>query len=193
MQELLSILIGFVLGIAASWVFWRYLVLLRPDIRVSPFVLRGPSRTSPGKIVSRIKVVNLGSRQAIDLQATCSVCKATAALSGGERWVTLKHLPLNDDPVLALGPRSSIDDFWGISPFFIFHTNVDVQKLLTDDTRRLLFTLRATDALSGTTVVQRVSYTAQQIAPGDFARGLDFALLEDTPEIARSIDGMGDA
>ena len=58
----------------------------------------------------------------------------------------------------------------------------DVETLLADHPgSKLLITVTATDAQSGTTVILRQAYTKDEIKAGDWKRNLDFDYLPTSP------------
>ena len=175
-SQLMNILIGFGLGVAASWFFWRYLRLMKPKVRISSIVAKGVSRKAPEKTAYRIKIANFGCRQVINLSASWTICELTP-VPGGYRSVVKKRLTIPREIIPVLGPKNELDKPSGISPIYVFVTKpkFDVEGIMRKGAR-MLFTLSATDAMSGTTVVQRKTYTIDQIEAGDFQRGLDFAL-----------------
>lgn len=176
MDMFISQVAGFALGIATSWLFWRYMLLLRPSVRVSPIVAKGHSRKEPHKVAYRFKIANYGRRQAISISLGVTICRL-ANVPGGQISAVVERLPFNRDTIPVLGPKSKLGDSWGLSPIYTFVSkpDFDVLALMAND-ERLLLTLTATDAVSGTTVVTRKVYAVSNIREGDFARGLGFEI-----------------
>jgi hypothetical protein len=170
---IIGTLLSFTLGALTSWLFWRYLLFLKPKVQISPMILKGQSRKEPSKTVYRIKVINLSKRQAINIAVSASICTTSGTPGIDQRRVATRHLTLNFGDLPALGSKTRLGDIWGVAPFFIFWTDEDIEPFLTEGCR-LVFSLSASDALSGTTVVQRIAYRKADIDVGDFCRSLDF-------------------
>jgi hypothetical protein len=173
---------GLFVGLVTSWLWWRYLLSRGPDVRISSCVLKGTKPTNSdqaterGKTVHRIKLINCGERQVIDLKA-----KAEILEHRGNRWGLVKELKLEFDGAFpALGKQSDYGNVTkAISPvhYSLIENENDIRAELNAD-RRLVFTLSAKDALSGTTEVQRKFYTAKEIQEGDFESGFTFEKVE---------------
>src|SRR3569623_1715989 len=173
-ELLISQAVGFMLGLATSWVFWRFMLLLRPDVRVAAMIAKGHSRKEPDRIVYRLKIANYGRRQAINISIGAAICRL-ADLPGGKICTVMKRLPFKQSAIPAIGPKTKLGDSWGLSPVYVFVSTpeFDVPALMANN-ERLLVTLKATDAISGTTVVTRQAYLLADIKEGDFAWGLGF-------------------
>src|SRR5262249_3171064 len=89
MTEAATTVAGFLLGLFGSWLFWRYLLLLAPTVRISPHVLKGKHLLDEEQTVYRIKIYNDSSRQVIDLMADVSLWERR-----GDKWrLPRVHLP----------------------------------------------------------------------------------------------------
>jgi hypothetical protein len=175
LKEVAYLWAGLVPGVFSSWAFWRYLLLLKPKIRISPQVLKGLHPSFPGATVYRIKIINESYRQVIGLEA-----HARIQTFCGKHWINLHDTKLRYN-THCLGGKHTLNDRWGIQPTFSFLL-IDEENLeakLSEDAR-LVFAVSATDALSGTTVVLRQTYRARDVRTGNFEHGLSFA-IEDTP------------
>lgn len=172
---MIEIVIGFLGGIFTSWIFWKYLHFLKPDVRVSPQIAKAISldETQEKRTTYLIKVINMGERQAINVSAKAHLCKL-ADIYGGKRRIT-KKIELKGNQVFALGPRKLLGDSWKITPvWYVVLSPQDALEKLVDDNWKVRFLLSATDALSGTTIVQSVVYGKNEIVNGDFGWGLEF-------------------
>jgi hypothetical protein len=182
MIEINTTMIGFLLGVVGSWLFWRYMLFLKPKVKISKYILRGPNRRNPdsNRPIFRIKVVNTGRRQIVGLEARATIGEITGNTEGiDRRRVTKKILPLNSHEVPALGPKRNVGNSWSLRPLIVFWTDEDIDALLTEGgERRVVFTLFATDAESGTTKVFQQIYEKQLIKDGDFAVGIDCDKIE---------------
>jgi hypothetical protein len=172
-----ALLFAFLLGFASCWAFWRYLLVMKPEISISPYIAKGWSREERGKVAYRIKIYNITDTQVINIKAQCLIARLIDIPFGKRKFG--KKLQLKNDELLVLGPKSNLGDSWGISPIYVFtfEPEIDIENLM-DQGEKLIFTLSATDALSGTTVVWRKSYSKEDIKYGDFKWGLEFDIQE---------------
>ncbi|MER2511482.1 MAG: hypothetical protein ABTQ25_03515 [Nitrosomonas ureae] len=174
-MDFINIILGFFVGILSSYVFWLALVLTKPNIAISPFAVFYPSDGS-----LRVRIINKSRRQAVDIKVYLAVDELTPRNT--RRTI---HTPnLNSDYRFALEPKHKDMDFkWGIptATTFIAYDGQKILDLLAPSNgpeRRLLFTLSATDALSGAKIVQRVSYSHENLRHGMFVGGLVFEVVE---------------
>ena len=172
---LIDLIVGFIVGIISSYIFWLTLALTKPKILISPSAVYYPKDGS-----LKIKIINNSRRQAVDIQVETAVDEIT---SGKRRTI---HRPTikNDTTRFALEPRHKDKDIqWGLpaSTIFVIIDGKQILDLLESSNkleRRLLFTLSATDAISGSKSVQRVSYLYSDIQHGDYCGGLNFKVME---------------
>ncbi len=172
MKDVLTTFAGFLLGIIGSYIFWRYLLVLKPNIKISPITLKGFDYINTQKLVYRIKLINFGNRQIIGLNASARIVERR-----NNRWTTIDELKMEyDGELAALGRHKDYGDYLSrIGPIYYMRI-LDEKKFesnLNED-KRLVFTLSAKDALSGTTVVQRQVYNKDDIQQGDFKEGFTF-------------------
>ena len=174
MEEfLISQIMGFAIGILSSWIFWYLLILAKPRIKIAPVATYSPSEK-----VLRIKVMNRGRRQAVDIQAQI-VLRELRPVAGESLKQTVVHRPkLRNDMVFAMGPIQHLKKHWTLLTGYIFlvEDGEETYRLLqtpTEFDKRIVFILSATDALSGTKVVQMATYQVQDIAIGRFGDGFD--------------------
>lgn len=168
-KDIVATLVGFVLGVLGSWIFWRFLLFMKPDVRISDVVLKGHDRLDKGQTLYRIKVFNFGSRQVIELQASARLVEKR-----DDRWPVKRELKLRfGGGIPTLGRKKDFGDpLLRIPPGFTFVIEgEDCLEAEMNADRRIMFMVSAKDALSGTTVVHRKVYTAADIQTGDFARG----------------------
>ncbi len=163
-------IVGFVVGILSSYIFWLALALTKPKILISPFAVFYPTDGS-----LRIKIINNSRRQVVDIKVYVAVDEI---ISGKRKTI---HIPvLKSDNRFALeGSHKDKDIQWGLpsSTVFVIYDGKQILDLLNPSNkleRRLLFTLSATDAISNSKSVQRVSYRHSDIEHGEFYGGLIF-------------------
>ena len=164
--------LGFILGVLACFVFWYLLVRVKPDIRIAPVAAYNVRKGIVG-----IKVANRSHRQATNVQVTAAVASkarigmVTTRLIGQLRW----------DRIFALGPLQDINSFWGLPTTFIFICENGKELLAelershgVDVEARLIFTISAQDAVSGTILVRRTTYRRHDIIDGWYRPRLSF-------------------
>ncbi len=171
------------IGILVSWLFWRYLICLAPRIYICEQIVRVPSSKHHGKDVIKFKVYNRTCRQAIDLFAGCTITEIIN-VSGGTQSSVLERLNVVSAPFEVLGSKKNLGDHYGLSPVKIFTAQVSeaFDQHMAQDTAKLIFTFKATDALSNSTTVIRKSFGRDEIKLGEFKYGLtcDIASLPET-------------
>jgi hypothetical protein len=88
----------------------------------------------------------------------------------------LYRFPILNSETKALNPIGNSERPWGLTPEARFNSEseFDAYELLADSARKIMITLRVTDALSGTTVVQQKVYGIEQIKEGIFKIGDSF-------------------
>jgi hypothetical protein len=171
-NEVVNLVIGFVLGIVASWVFWYWQINIKPRIAISPMCAYDPDSGTLG-----IRVINRSRQQATDIKVRLLVAQVQGS------WYDTIYTPvLNRDSLFALRPYKRPMKFWRLPASAIFETQdgAKIVELLSQQgktERRLIFTLSATDALSSSKVIQRVSYQLSDIQVGDFKSGRHFVIL----------------
>ena len=176
----MEIFLGFFVGLLASWLFWKYLLILKPNLMVEDLVVE--TATANGGQCLEIGCENVGKRQIIDISIRATVCELHApGTKNPLRLVT--RLKMEIDRADVLNPaRKDKENDWSLPSYRKFHVlpidentgnEIDFRELIKDENRRLIFTIRATDAVSSTTTVCRKTFTvsqinfAQQVAPAD--------------------------
>ena len=173
MVEMIGILAGFVLGIVASWLFWRWQLIIKPKFAVSSKIAVRPSRSDPNIPFFQIKIVNLSSRPIINMRAQFGVHELNNSSTGPKR-LTIHNISLKPSGETIIGPYVRPADPWSITDAHYYTSSPDssVRKLLEQKSdRRLVLTIQATDAESTTTVLKRFTYTANDLVEGQFESG----------------------
>jgi hypothetical protein len=172
MDILINQFLGFVVGILSSWALWYYLLHVKPKIEISPNIAYNPRNGT-----LHVKVRNARRRQATDIQLSLAVVERKP----DGRLLTLHSARLKRDTLFALAPIQELKTSWGLPAAFVFSTE-DGKLMLEqlaekgEGERRIVFVISATDGLSGSKVVQQVSFRMENIRQGRF--GLDFAIDE---------------
>ncbi len=165
----ISSIVGFLLGIFASWLFWRYLLWKKPNVEIASKVSLTKDDNS-GKNIYIFKIANKGDNQLIDLTFEATICDILS-VPGGEISRGLFKFPIIQ--ILSIAPKGYNKRPWGLTPErnYVSIPDIDINKLLVKPNARILITLRATDALSGTSATQQKTYCKQDIIQGEFAFG----------------------
>jgi hypothetical protein len=172
MDILINQLLGFVVGILSSWALWYYLLHVKPKIEISPNIAYNPRNGT-----LHVKVRNARRRQVTDIQSGLAVVEQKP----DGRLLTLHVARLKRDTLFALAPIQELKASWSLPATFVFSTE-DGKLMLEqlaekgDGERRIVFVISATDGLSGSKVVQQVSFHMENIRQGRF--GLDFTIEE---------------
>jgi hypothetical protein len=164
-----SQLLGFLIGILSSWAFLYILLLAKPKIIISKNIVFNKKK---GSLL--IKVMNRGRRQATDIQASLALVERDTI----GRFFTLHSAQLRRDSLPALAPKHESHNPWGLRTAYVFATDEGVQILeklssAHQNEKRLVFTLSAADGLSGTKVVQQISYRLEDVKSGRFGVWLE--------------------
>jgi hypothetical protein len=172
MDILINQFLGFVVGILSSWALWYYLLHVKPKVEISPNIAYNPRNGT-----LHVKVRNARRRQATDIQSSLAVVERKP----DGRLLTLHIARLKRDTLSVLAPIQELKISWGLPATFVFSTE-DGKLMLEqlagkgEGERRIVFVISATDGLSGSKVVQQVSFRMENIRHGRF--GLDFAIDE---------------
>ncbi|MBD2056447.1 hypothetical protein H6F88_10550 [Oculatella sp. FACHB-28] len=169
MEFFFSQLIGLLVGILSSWAFLYVLLLAKPRIIISKNIVFNEKK---GSLL--IKVMNRSRRQATDIQASLALVERDTI----GRFFTLHSAQLRKDSLPALAPKHESHNPWGLRTAYVFATDEGVQILeklssAHQNEKRLVFTLSATDGLSGTKVVQQISYRLEDVKSGRFGIWLE--------------------
>ena len=176
----MEIVAGFILGIIGTYLFWRFQINIKPKIEISNVIAKGYSHTVADKVVYRIKIFNKSNRQVINISIGCSLSYAVTTTNGERSFG--KGLPVKTKNIQFLGPKKNWGDPFGLSPVkIIVISDVDELEEELANNKKILFTVSATDAESGSTSVQRVIYELNDIKQGDFESGLFIKVSNSTP------------
>ena len=167
--EMLEIILGFIFGVFASWVFWRYLLFLKPKLEVPTSIKEIINKDGNKEYIYRTK--NLGKRQVVDISIKATICELTNI--DPDHPLSLVHkLKIDLDNADVLCYKNKRNDPWGLPNYRGFHiqqidenTNesINILQLLSNKKRRLIITLRSSDSISRTTVITRHTYTQDNI------------------------------
>ena len=177
MELFTSGLLGFSIGLLANWLFWRTLTWQRPKVVIAPEVAVERDPTT-GKEIYRFKLVNRGCHQVIGITFNAWVV-CLIDRPGGKITKTVKHLPTHNSATQTLAAAGDGNEPWGLVPYVFLSTQPDqpIGALLEEQGTRVLATLRVTDAVSGSTVVHQMTFTAADLVEGQFQLGNDLQVV----------------
>ncbi|MCP4139785.1 MAG: hypothetical protein GY755_05755 [Chloroflexi bacterium] len=169
MANFIEQFLGFIIGIVGNWIFLYLVFFIKPRIVISKKAVYNPEDDR-----IRIKIINKGRRQAINIQANLFIGEYQVSPLRG--WdIILKRLPLSSNTRQALGVKNASP--WDIPNIFTFRVSnahkilERLNKTLPEEyERRLIFNLSATDAVSGATFVRRVTYKLTDIVEGEYGK-----------------------
>lgn len=172
-MDLFNQLLGFILGLLSSWAFWRLLLLTKPKIEVAPLIAYSSKEN-----ILRIKAINRSRRQAVDIDISLVVAETKDNIQN----TTIFRPELKNPHRQVLDPAHPKESAWKLPTSTVFRVSNarKILALLSADSieRRLMLTISATDAMSGTKVVDRITYTREQIQDGIFRSGKTFEIIK---------------
>lgn len=177
MDMVLPTIAGLIIGVATSWMFWRYLLWVKPKVVLSPKVSVTFDRTK-GKKVYRFKIVNTGRHQAINITLRAWVADLMK-VPGGEVSRAIYEMPINNSQTATLNPEKDVKRPWGLTSETTLRSEPDrdIEGMLEDCNTIIMVTLRVSDAISGTTIVQQRTYSRADIVRGMFKIGRSFEIV----------------
>lgn len=171
MEILLSIILGLAVGIISSFMFWGGQRLVKPSVSIaSKIAITKDEKT--GKRAYRFKVRNNGKNQVVDITFKAWICELSS-VPGGNISSGVEIFPINNSNTVTLAPCGKSERPWGLTEETTFRSlpNFDVEDMLADTNRKIMVTMRCSDSVSGTTVVQQKIFTAEDIKEGQFEFG----------------------
>ncbi len=171
--DIINLFIGFFIGALSSGAVWYLLAMTKPKIAISPMIVYEPETNR-----LRIRVINRSRRQASRIKVLFFVGEKYSAF-----YRTIHTPKLNRRDIFALGSKNNFGKYWVLPTSTIFSVTdgkqvLDILSQHEKGERRLVFTLSATDALSGSEIIQRVSYSIDDVKFGKFNSGTEFHVIE---------------
>ena len=172
-EQIIGAVIGFVVGFITNGVFWKYMLFLRPNVSLSPQVAKKLNPENCQTLYC-FKIRNNGKRQTVNISLTVTLCRLRDVPNGRISSNIGDILPRKE--ISALSKYLTSWTPWELPPVYIFvaKPNFNVEKELASPNTRMIATLSATDAQSGTAHVQRITYRKEDVIAGDFVKGLSF-------------------
>ncbi len=169
-SQLIGFTLGVPAGIIASFARIYLLKLIKPNVIISNLALLGDDN----KI--RIKLINNSNRQVIDLSASIDIFERNS----NSLLKRIKSLNITTNKYVGMDGKHTENIPWNLPYAYTFTTQslegecIDIWKYLESQKdgaeRRLAITYRYSDALSGTTIVKRKTYTPKEIKRGRFGK-----------------------
>ncbi len=174
---ILEIFIGFILGLIGTWIFWKYQINIKPKLKISDVIALTKSLKKDNKKNYRIKMVNLSNRNIINIKVRLTVVQLKDILDG-KTSIGIKHI--KDTEISVIGARKNVGNPWGLSPirWISFDYDPEICTLLKQPETRIMLTVSATDAISGTTAILRKTFKDNDVKKGEFKYGLTLEILE---------------
>lgn len=174
-DQFIAAVVGFSVGFVTNAVFWKYMLFLRPNVSLSPQVAKEIDQKN-GQTLYRFKIRNNGKRQAVNISLIVTLCRLKDVPGGRISSSIGTILPKKN--VSALEKYSTSCTTWDMTRTYIFvaRPNFNAEKELGKPNTRMIATLSATDAQSGTTYVQRTTYRKEDVVNGNFTKGLSFEI-----------------
>ena len=175
-MEVIIIIIGFILGLLASYLFWRYLLLINPRICISSFIAKGHSLINKKHIMYRIKIYNNSQRPIINIYYKICIGRLKTTRDG-DSFSVIERV-VKEQTINVLGPKKNIGDHWGLSPMhhLTFRSTKEIEKLLGNPKNVIHLQLICFDSKSGSAFATRKKYSSKDIRQGMFRYGLTFKL-----------------
>ncbi|MGX9728069.1 MAG: hypothetical protein ACTFAK_12355 [Candidatus Electronema sp. VV] len=160
-------MIGFILGIFSSWLFWKWQLQVQPNFAISDKIAIRYRQATPDIPFYQIKIVNFSKRAVINMTATFGIHELSNHRGPTRKLIYSINL-LPSSPTF-IGPYTHNYDPWSVTNVH-YYSSVSDNKLydMLQNGRKLLFTVSATDAASGTTVIRRRIYTKEDLIEGYF-------------------------
>lgn len=179
MDALLSIAIGVLSSLIASFIFLLNIRLIKPKIDISPNITK--FFTDKGKEVYSIKIINRSRQPAINVRAQFHYIYESQ-LSGGP-LTTAKDLKLKRDEVFQIHKYKKIKDPKKEEANFAYRFLCydDIESLISDESRdyKIRITILAYNSFSGLGKVFIKVYDKTEIIPGRFKQGDNFLTIKD--------------
>lgn len=183
MVQIIGIITGFVLGFLSCWLFWRYQLTLKPSFIVSQKVASRNNPKSNTTRIYQIKLINLTSRPIINIRAKMGIHELKL-YENEHRRPTIYNIELSPNTDTMLGPKVAKIDPWSITNIHYYTARPEkiLEQLFINDQRKLVLTIQATDAISGTTIIKRYTYDKDDFIEGKFAPGDRIEIIPSNPD-----------
>lgn len=170
-----KILLAIFIGIISSVIFYCFLFLLKPKVKISHHIAKGLS-TFDNSVIYKIKILNYTKVPIIEIKAQLHVFKNYQTKTG-EIWKSHAIKLKREDPlVIAKYDKNDKDAKYA----YRFLTYEDLDNLWSDDTNEYLkFRLICKHSVSGFTgyFEQEFRLKRESIKNGEFSKGDVFEIV----------------
>lgn len=162
-----AILAGFVSGLIASVVFFVFLQIVKPRLKVSKKISRGEK---DGRTLYRIKVVNKSLSMVCNLKYTLYYCSENT-----ERLVNIQEIEPAKAPFTTIRGRRKRDKHNEHAVRLSYYFDEDLYPL--EDGTYLKFVITANHSVTSTLRAVTRIYTKDDVETGGFETGDSFHIL----------------
>ena len=178
MEMTLSIIIGVISSVVASFIFLIAIRLLKPKIKIAPNITK--SRANSGKIIYVIKIMNRSRRSIINVQAKLQLIY-TSHVSGGP-VVTSKDLTLKRNEIFQIQAYGKSKEKKEKADYgFRFITYDNIEQLIKSKPKeyKIRLSIICNDELTGLGKVFTKVFEPDDIVEGRFKQGDTFKIIKD--------------
>lgn len=155
MDYIVSIVIGVLSGITASWLFWFLLSRLKPNLIISKEIAKTINKR--GQYIYTIKVINKSKRRIININAQLYLLTLETAFGN---FSTIREIELKRNKVMELSKFNIKDKEANYNWRFVTEKPIDL-LLKNFENSILRFELYAIDSFSGFGRVYTMDYKAE--------------------------------
>lgn len=165
----IDLLAGFFAGIAATYAYQIYSLTRKPSIELANEVSMESLDDLGHKHLYSFKLRNCGRNQVVDITLKAWLCKLVE-IDGAKVSKGVYEFCINNSNTRTLAPEGKSDRPWGLTSEaeLSAESEVNVPQFLSDSSHRIMVTVKASDAISGTTIVQQQTYSNEDIKEGIF-------------------------
>lgn len=161
-----SFLLGLIASLVASWLFWRYQLQILPRITFCDDI--AVEESDNNDLVFRFKVINQGKNQVVNFVCNAWLCEL-AERGGVKISRAIKQYDIANTGTFTLASKSDEKRPWGLTSetTISFKDNLDLLSILAESPdMKIVATVKATDARSGSTQVIQKSFDSSNIKHG---------------------------
>ena len=166
-MELSSFILGVLASIIATWLFWKYQLQVLPVIVLCNDI--SVEQLASDEFIYVLKLINKGKNQVVDISINAYLTKLV--IRGGVNVSrAIEKFNISNSATLTLAPPHNEERPWGLTCELTsgFKSECDIFAALEDSDTRIMVTVKASDALSGSIVVIQKTYTKHNLKHGEF-------------------------
>lgn len=176
----LDFIIGILAGFVAAYLYQRFLIFRKPDIILASQISMKELDKLKGRNRYGFKLQNRGKHQVIDITLKAWLCELKE-IEGNKVSKGIYEFEINNSNTRTLAPHGKSEEPWGLNYETVLSAESDrnIIEFLNQPDHAVLVTVRATDAISGTTVVQQKEYSQDCIKKGVFGYIENMTVIEE--------------